>query len=82
MMSFNRTLALVVILGIIGFIAGWQIYAPDLSIKLLFGISDSLLGNILSDAVLSSTRTKVWLVAGVGAFVGFIVGMNLKKNKS
>ncbi|MDA3907076.1 MAG: hypothetical protein PF484_13470 [Bacteroidales bacterium] len=79
MKNFNKSIVIALILGVVGFVAGWQIYAPDLGLKMLFGISDSLLGNIVSDAVLSSTRTKVWIVAGVGALVGYIIGWNLKK---
>lgn len=79
MRNFNQTLALILVLGVIGFVIGWQIYAPDLSIKVIFGMTDSLLGNIVSDAILSSTRTKIWLITGIGSFLGFVIGMNLKK---
>jgi len=79
MKNLNKSLVFALLLGIIGFIAGWQIYAPDLSIKLLFGATDSLIGNMVSDSLLGSTRTKVWIVAGVGALLGFIIGMSWKR---
>lgn len=74
--KISRALIIALVFGVIGLLIGWQIFASELKLTLLLGISDNTFQNLMSDIFLHGVREKVFWIAGISAILGFIVGLN------